>query len=111
MTSPRQSTTQSRLPAGLMSLSILQLLGVVWRRKWIVLACMIVALSGAIIANGVATPLSTASATNIAEPRRPKIDELASVLSALPLRLVKMACEVTVIKSNTMAQGGVESLG
>src|SRR3546814_17504458 len=94
MTSPRQSTTQSRLPAGLMSLSILQLLGVVWRRKWIVLACMIVALSGAIIANGVATPLYTASATIIVEPRQQKIVEFDSVLSALPVSLETMEGEV-----------------
>src|SRR3546814_87606 len=111
MTSPRQSTTQSRLPAGLMSLSILQLLGVVWRRKWIVLACMIVALSGAIIANGVATPLYTASATIIVEPRQQKIVEFDSVLSALPVSLETMESEVQVIKSTTVARRVVDSLG
>src|SRR3546814_18619038 len=104
MTSPRQSTTQSRLPAGLMSLSILQLLGVVWRRKWIVLACMIVALSGAIIANGVATPLYTASAPIIVEPRPQKIAEFQSVLSAMPVTLDTLESEVQVIQATIAAR-------
>src|SRR3546814_21170964 len=72
---------------------------------------MIVALSGAIIANGVATPLYTASATIIVEPRQQKIVEFDSVLSALPVSLETMESEVQVIKSTTVARRVVDSLG
>jgi len=111
MTLPRQSTTESRLPVGLMSLTILQVLGVVWRRKWIIIACMIVALSGAIVANGVVTPLYTATASIIVEPRQQKVVEFDSVLSSLPVSLETMESEVQVIKSPALAQQVVDNLG
>lgn len=111
MTLPRQSTTESRLPAGLMSLTILQVLGIVWRRKWIIIACTIVALSGAIIVNGVVTPRYTATASIIVEPRQQKIVEFDSVLSNLPVSLETMESEVQVIRSPAMAKQVVDSLG
>jgi capsular exopolysaccharide synthesis family protein len=111
MTLPRQSTTESRLPAGLMSLTILQVLGTVWRRKWIIAACTLVALSGAIIANGVVTPLYTATASIIVEPRQQKIVEFDSVLSNLPVSLETMESEVQVIQSPALAKQVVDTLG
>ena len=106
MTLPRQSTTESRLPAGLMSLTILQVLGIVWRRKWIIIACVVVALSGAIIANGVMTPRYTATASIIVEPRQQKIVEFDSVMSNLPVSMETMESEVQVIRSPAMARVG-----
>lgn len=108
---PRQSTTESRLPAGLMSLSILQVLGVVWRRKWIVITCVVIALSCAIIANGVMTPRYTATASIIVEPRQQKIVEFDSVLQNLPISMETMESEVQIIRSVAMAKQVVDSLG
>src|SRR3546814_12415229 len=104
MSLPRQSTTESRLPAGLMSLTILQVLGTVWRRKWIIVPCLVVALSAAIIANGVITPEYTATATIIVEPREQKIVEFDQVLSNLPVSLETMQSEAQILQSQAVAK-------
>ncbi|MPZ10907.1 MAG: hypothetical protein GEU89_11965 [Kiloniellaceae bacterium] len=111
MTMPRQLNADSRLPAGLMSLSIMQVLGVVWRRKAIILTCIVIALSGAIIANGVITPRYTATASIIVEPNRQKLLEFDSVMSNMPVSMETMQSEVQVLKSPTMARRVVDSLG
>jgi capsular exopolysaccharide synthesis family protein len=111
MTIPRPLNAESRLPAGLLSLSIMQVLGVVWRRKSIILACVLVALSGAIIANGVITPLYTASATIIVEPRQQKLVEFDSAVSNQPVSLETMQSEMQVIQSPTVAKRVVDTLG
>jgi capsular exopolysaccharide synthesis family protein len=94
-----------------MSLTILQVLGIVWRRKWIILACTIFALSGAIVANGVVTPLYTATASLIVEPRQQKLVEFDSVMSNLPVSLETMESEVQVIQSPMVARQVVDTLG
>ncbi len=94
-----------------MSLSLLQVLGVVWRRKAIILACLVVALSAAIIANGVIAPRYTATASIIVEPRQQKVIEIESVISNLPMSLETMQSEVQVIKSPTVARRVVDKLG
>ncbi|HEY9549017.1 MAG TPA: exopolysaccharide transport family protein, partial [Kiloniellaceae bacterium] len=111
MSLPRQSTTESRLPAGLMSLTILQVLGTVWRRKWIIVPCLVVALSAAIIANGVITPEYTATATIIVEPREQKIVEFDQVLSNLPVSLETMQSEAQILQSPAVAKRVVDTLG
>src|SRR3546814_15881548 len=111
MSLPRQSTTESRLPAGLMSLTILQVLGTVWRRKWIIVPCLVVALSAAIIANGVITPEYTATATIIVEPRAQKIVEFAQVPSNLPVSLATMQSEARIPQSPAVANRVVDTLG
>src|SRR3546814_10606202 len=111
MSLPRQSTTESRLPAGLMSLTILQVLGTVWRRKWIIVPGLVVALSAAIIANGVITPEYTATATIIVEPREQKIVEFDQVLSNLPVSLETMQSEAQILQSPAVAKRVVDTLG
>jgi len=111
MTMQRQPIPDSRQSDGLMSLSILQVLGIVWRRKWIIATCIVVALSGAIIANGVITPRYTATASLIVEPRQQTVIEIESVISSLPVSLETMQSEVQVIKSPTVAKRVVDSLG
>lgn len=111
MTLPQQSTTESRVPPGLMGLTILQVLAVAWRRKWIVLVCVIVAISGAIIANGVITPEYTATAQIIVEPRQQKLVEFDSVVSNLPVSMETMQSEVQVIRSPALAKRVVDGLG
>ena len=111
MTMQRQPTSGVRPPDGLMSLSILQLLGVIWRRKLIIIVCLVVALSGAIVANGVITPRYTATASIIVEPRQQTVIEIESVSPSLPVSLETMQSEVQVIKSPTVARRVVDSLG
>ena len=111
MTMQRQPIPDSRQSDGLMSLSILQVLGIVWRRKWIIAACIVVALSAAIVANGVITPRYTATASLIVEPRQQTVIEIESVISSLPVSLETMQSEVQVIKSPTVAKRVVDSLG
>lgn len=94
-----------------MSLSLLQVLAVVWRRKSIVAACLVVALSAAIIASGVIAPRYTATASIIVEPRQQKVIEIESVVSNLPMSLETMQSEVQVIKSPTVARRVVDKLG
>src|SRR3546814_1069254 len=111
MSLPRQSTTESRLPAGLMSLTILQVLGTVWRRKWIIVPCLVVALSAAIIANGVITPAYTATATIIVEPREQKVVEFDQVLSNLPVSLEGMQHQGQILLYPAGPRGGVDTPG
>ncbi|MGF1594891.1 MAG: GumC family protein [Kiloniellaceae bacterium] len=99
------------VPAGLMSLSILQVLGVVWRRKAIIVACLVVALSAAIVVNGVITPRYTATASIIVEPRQAKLLDFEAVMSNLPVSLETMQSEVQVIHSAPVARRVVDSLG
>lgn len=106
-----QQTAASRLDPGLMSLSFLQVAGVLWRRKWIIGFCLLVALSGAIIANGVITPRYTATASIIVEPRQQNVIEIESVISSMPVSLETMQSEVQVIRSPTVARRVVDSLG
>lgn len=107
----RHGTAEARSAGGLMSLSLLQVLGVLWRRKAIILACLVLALSAAIIANGVITPRYTASASIIVEPRQQNVIEIESVVSSLPVSLETMQSEVQVIKSPTVAKRVVDRLG
>src|SRR3546814_11900912 len=92
-----------------MSLTILQVLGTVWRRKWIIVPCLVVALSAAIIANGVITPEYTATATIIVEPREQKIVEFDQVLSNLPVSLETMQSEAQILQSPAVAKRVVDT--
>lgn len=111
MTMQLKSMPDSRHGDGLMSLSLLQVLGIVWRRKWIIAACLVVGLSAAIIANGVIAPRYTATASIIVEPRQQNVIEIESVISSLPVSLETMQSEVQVIQSPTLARRVVDSLG
>ncbi|MEQ8357008.1 MAG: Wzz/FepE/Etk N-terminal domain-containing protein [Kiloniellaceae bacterium] len=110
MTMQRQENDRDQ-PSALMSLSLLQVLGVLWRRKAIIVVCIVLALSGAIIANGVITPRYTATASLIVEPRQQKVIEIESVISNLPVSLETMQSEVQVIKSPAVARRVVDGLG
>lgn len=110
MTMRRHEAAEPRSAGGLMSLSLLQVLGVMWRRKAILLACLVLALSASIIANGVISPRYTASASIIVEPRQQKIIEIESVISNLPVSLETMQSEVQVIKSPAVAKRVVDRL-
>lgn len=107
---PQYSDDRS-MPAGLMSLSVLQVLGVVWRRKAIILACLVVALSVAIVVNGVITPRYTATASIIVEPRQPKLLDFEAVMSNLPVSIETMQSEIQVIGSPPVARRVIDSLG
>ena len=116
MTMQQATTSESGLGAGaagggLMSLSLLQVLGIVWRRKAIILVCLIVALSAAIVANGVITPRYTATASIIVEPRQQHVIEIESVVSNLPVSLETMQSEAQVIQSPTIARRVIDRLG
>ncbi|GAB4363747.1 MAG: polysaccharide biosynthesis tyrosine autokinase [Kiloniellaceae bacterium] len=111
MTMQRQPIPDSRHADGLMSLSLLQVLGIVWRRKWIIAVCLVAGLSAAIVANGVITPRYTATASIIVEPRQQTVIEIESVISSLPVSLETMQSEVQVIRSPTLARRVVDSLG
>ena len=111
MTIPRQQEAESRFDPGLMGLSILQVMGVLWRRKWIIGLCLLLALSAAIIANGVITPRYTATASIIVEPRQQQVIEIESVMSSLPVSLETMQSEVQIIKSPTVAHRVVDGMG
>ncbi len=111
MTMQLKSISDSRHGDGLMSLSLLQVLGIVWRRKWIIAACLVVGLSAAIVANGVIAPRYTATASIIVEPRQQNVIEIESVISSLPVSLETMQSEVQVIQSPTLARRVVDSLG
>ena len=111
MTMPRQPSDDRQLSPALMSLSLLQVLAVLWRRKAIVVVCLVLALSAAIVTNGVITPRYTATASVIVEPRQQKVIEIESVISNLPVSLEMMQSEVQVIKSSTVARRVVDGLG
>lgn len=111
MTMPRQNSAESSLPAGLMSLSLLQVLGVLWQRKWIIAACLVVAVSAAIVVNGVISPRYTATASIIVEPREQKLIEFDNVVANMPVSDETMQSEVQVIKSTALARRVVEQLG
>jgi capsular exopolysaccharide synthesis family protein len=111
MTMPRQNSADSRLPAGLMSLSILQVFGVLWQRKWIIALCLVVAISAAIVANGVIAPRYTATAAIIVEPREQKLIEFDNVVANMPVSDETMQSEVEVLKSTTLARRVVDQLG
>ena len=111
MTMQREHPPESRFDPGLMSLSLMQVMGVLWRRKWIIGVCLLLALSGAIIANGIMTPRYTATASIIVEPRQQKVIEIESVISNLPVSLETMQSEVQIIKSPTVARRVVDGMG
>ena len=108
-------TTLKQLPASapaeFMTLSIMQLLGVLWRRKSIIVVTLLLALSLAVIANGLITPRYTATATVIVEPRQQNVIEIESVISSLPVSLETMQSEVQIIRSPTVAQEVIDGLG
>jgi len=107
----KQDTESSRPPAALMSLTLMQVLGVLWRRKMIIVVCLGLALSVAIVANGVITPRYTATASIIVEPRQEKVIEIESVIPSMQVSLETMQSEVQVIQSPALAKHVVESLG
>ena len=111
MTTQHEHSAGQRPDPGFMSLSVMQVLAVVWRRKWIIGLCLLIALSGAIIANGVIEPRYTATASVIVEPRQQKVIEIESVISNLPVSLETMQSEVQVIRSPAVAQRVVDGLG
>lgn len=111
MTARRLQATEGQGAAGLMSLSLLQVLGVLWRRKAIIIACLVVALSAAIVANGVIDPRYTATASVMVEPRQQQVIEIESVISNLPVSLETMQSEVQVIRSPAVAKRVVDKLG
>src|SRR3546814_21189669 len=82
-----------------------------WSRKGIIGPCLVVALSAAIIANGVITPEYTATATIIVEPREQKIVEFDQVLSNLPVSLETMQSEAQILQSPAVAKRVVDTLG
>ena len=101
----------SRPQGDFMSLTIPQLIGVFWRRKWIIGTTLFVALCIAVIANGVITPRYTATASVIVEPRQQNVIEIESVMSSLPVSLETMQSEVQIIQSPTLARQVIDGLG
>ena len=109
MTTLRQQL--NRAQGDFMSLTIPQLIGVFWRRKWIIGTILFIALCTAVIANGVITPRYTATATVIVEPRQQNVIEIESVMSSLPVSLETMQSEVQIIQSPTLARQVIDGLG
>ncbi|HIE55142.1 MAG TPA: hypothetical protein EYP90_08190, partial [Chromatiaceae bacterium] len=109
MTTLRQPL--SRAQGDFMSLTIPQLIGVFWRRKWIIGTTLFTALCIAVIANGVITPRYTATASVIVEPRQQNVIEIESVMSSLPVSLETMQSEVQIIQSPTLARQVIDGLG
>ncbi len=94
-----------------MSLSLLQVFGVLWQRKWIIAACLVVAVSAAIVANGVIAPRFTATASIIVEPREQKLIEFDNVVANMPVSDETMQSEVQVLQSAALARRVVDRLG
>jgi capsular exopolysaccharide synthesis family protein len=111
MNQTKQEADGTTPPAALMSLTLMQVMAVLWRRKWIIVCCLILALSAAIVANGVITPRYTATASLIVESRQQKVIEIEQVISSLPVSLETMQSEVQVIKSPALAKRVIDGLG
>lgn len=89
---------------------LLELLAVLRRRKAIIGACIAVltAVSAAIIFQ--ITPLYTAEATVILDPRKTQVVDMQAVLSGLPYDAAVVRSEIEVLKSAPMAERVVQKL-
>ena len=88
-----------------------ELIGKLWRRKGVILGVVVIltALAAVIIAQ--LTPLYTATAQTMINPRKNQVVNLEAVLAGLPLDQETIQSEIQVIKSRGLAERVVKKLG
>ncbi|MBW4985714.1 AAA family ATPase [Mameliella sp. CS4] len=93
------------------SFDILSLVGLVWRGKWLLLACVVVfTMIGWYYANRIATPLYTANARLSFQIRSQQVVDMESVLSGVSTDLAAINTELEVIRSRRLVSELVDKL-
>src|SRR6056297_3096460 len=92
-------------------IDLLQLVGTLWRGKWIIVLCSLCAiLFGAYYAFGVATPMYSARTTLALEIQGSQIVDIESVMSGVSLDAASLNTEIEVIKSRKLGEQLVRQL-
>ena len=82
---------------------LLQLLGVLWRGKWLALACMVLGIiAGGVYAFGIVTPLYSSSATVALDNRDSQVVDFDSVVSGLSVDKATVNTEVEVLRARIL---------
>ena len=82
---------------------LLKLLGVLWRGKWLALACMVLGIiAGGIYAFGLVTPQYSSSATVALDNRDSKVVDFDSVVSGLSADKATVNTEVEVLRARIL---------
>ena len=86
------------------------LLRTLWRRRILLVACLLLAAgTTAVVVSGI-TPVYTATAQVMLDTRRPRVIDLKDVLTQLQPQLVTVISEVEVLRSRTIAQRVADTL-
>lgn len=93
------------------AIDLRELARVLWRRRWIIAGtlALVVVASGALISQ--ITPLYTATAKVMVDPRQANIVDLDQVISGLPANVETIQSEIEVLGSRTLAAKVVDYTG
>ncbi|MBI1180352.1 MAG: polysaccharide biosynthesis tyrosine autokinase [Alphaproteobacteria bacterium] len=91
-------------------LTLRDLINVVWRRRWVVLATVVVVTGAAILVISQMTPLYSSTAMILVEPRVNRVADSASVLSDLPVNFETVQTETEVLTSRRLQEKVVKEL-
>lgn len=96
---------------GLVSdLDLRRTLTMLWRRRWMILAILALAVVGSWLVVSRIQPIYTATAQVMIDSRRTRIVDIKEVLSQLSPQLVTVTSEVEVIRSRALAQRVADTL-
>lgn len=108
--SEADSATGTKSVGFVSELDLRRTLTMLWRRRWMILAILALAVIGSWLVVSRIQPIYTATAQVMIDSRRTRIVDIKEVLSQLSPQLVTVTSEVEVIRSRALAQRVADTL-
>lgn len=105
---PRLHVVNTASPVLRQEFNLRELLRVLWRRRWLILATMAIVMAGAVLLLTQLTPHYTATAQVMVDPRQQNVVDIEQVLSGLPVNAETIQSEIEVITSRNLAMRVIE---
>jgi len=111
MTRARAVEIEERLLDGGEAVDLFSLFGVLWRRKWLIVALSVVGLLGGAAFGLQIEPEWTARAQLLLDPRQPRYADIEAVVAGLPADAATIATQIRLLQSRSFHARVMEDLG
>jgi len=98
----------SSSPAHRHEFNLRELLRVLWRRRWLILATLAIVMASTVLLLTQLTPYYTATTQVMVDPRQQNVVDIEQVLSGLPINAETIQSEIEVITSRSLATRVIE---